>query len=90
MITKYIANISGSQLVVTGEGILEGIYVTATSSGTMKLIDGVAAGGSIMVNTFTPAAGYHNIGSARFFNGIYVEKGGTSIDATFFVRQEDR
>ena len=77
---KY-ARKTASALIQTGYGVLKGMYVNSTSSGTIKLYDGTDTNGVIINNTITPAVGYHNLGSVAFTTGLYVTIGGT-LDVT--------
>jgi len=75
-------NLTASGLVKTGAGIVLGVYVASTSSGTFKLWDNTAGSGTVVVNTTTPAAGgvFIPIGAA-FSTGLYCTIGST-IDLT--------
>lgn len=77
---KY-ANKTASALIKTGYGILKGMYVNSTSSGTIKIFDGTDNSGAVIDNTITPAVGYHNLGGVAFTTGLYVTIGGT-LDVT--------
>lgn len=78
--TKY-KNISASGLVKTGFGVLKGMYVNSTSSGTIKFWDNTEASGTVINNTITPAVGYHDLGDVAFNVGLYATVGGT-LDVT--------
>lgn len=67
----------------TGPGILHGMYVNSTSSGTIKFYDSVTQGSTIINNTITPAVGYHNLGDAAFTKGLSFTVGGT-LDFTLY------
>lgn len=77
---KY-ANKTASGLIKTGYGVLKGMYVNSTSSGTIKLYDNTAASGTVINNTITPAVGYHALGDVAFTTGLYATIGGT-LDVT--------
>lgn len=68
-----------------GQGILHGMFVNSTSSGTIKIEDSLAHGsGKVINNTFTPpAVGYYNLGDAAFTVGLSVTIGGT-LDVTLY------
>jgi hypothetical protein len=79
-------NISADTAVATGAGRCFGFYVNSTSSGTIKLYDNTAASGTVVLNTVTPAVGFHRIPGARFSTGLYADIANT-IDVTFFIAQ---
>lgn len=77
-------NISASASAVkNGPGVLSGMYVNSTSSGTIKIYDSLTQAGTVLNNTITPAIGYHNLGNAAFGIGLSVTIGGT-LDATLY------
>jgi hypothetical protein len=76
-------NLTASALIKTGNGILKGMYVNSTSSGTIKLYDGTDNSGAVINNTITPAVGYHPLGNAAFITGLYAEISST-LDATLY------
>lgn len=80
--TTYV-NMTASTLVRTGAGILVGMYVNSTSSGTIKLWDNTSAATTVINNTITPAIGYHSLGSTAFATGLYATIGGT-LDVTLY------
>lgn len=45
--------ITGSQLVVTGPGVVSGFIVNSHASGTLKFWDSTTASGEVIMNTFT-------------------------------------
>jgi hypothetical protein len=77
-------NITASGQVKIIKGLIHGMYVNSTSSGTIKLWDSLSAAGTVVNNTITPAIGYHNLGDARFNTGLYATITGT-IDVTFYT-----
>jgi hypothetical protein len=79
-------NLTGSGVVVNGKGVLSGMRVNSTSSGTVKLYDYLSASGTVINNTMTPAVGYHDLGSVQLTTGCYAEIGGTAIDVTFYIK----
>ena len=86
MFTKYVRKTSAA-VIIGGEGVLVGMRVNTTSSGTMKIYDDASgANGTVIFNTFTPAVGYHDLGSVHCTIGAYADI--TNLDATFFVLAE--
>lgn len=77
---KY-TNLTASALIKTGQGVLIGMYVNSTSTGTIKFWDNTSAATTVINNTITPAIGYHNLGSVAFNTGLYTTIGGT-LDVT--------
>lgn len=78
-------NLTASGLVKTGQGILVGMYVNSTSSGTIKFWDAVTATTPVINNTITPAVGFHWLGNANFTTGLYATIGGT-LDVTLYYQ----
>lgn len=76
-------NITASTLIRTGAGILVGMYVNSTSSGTIKFWDNTSAATTVINNTITPAIGYHPLGNAAFTTGLYATIGST-LDVTIY------
>lgn len=74
-------NISSDTLIKTGEGHLVGIFVASSSAGTIKVWDNTSAATTVLVNTFSAAAGTWYPLPFRFKTGLYVDVGGT-IDCT--------
>ncbi len=92
MNTKYI-NLTSSGAVFAGEGILSGMYVNSTSSGTVKLLHALnltgtayadEGDGKAIAGVITPAIGYHNLSNLHATVGVYAWMSGT-IDVTFFT-----
>ncbi len=77
-------NLTASDLVKTGAGVLVGMYVNSTNAGTIKFWDQTSAAIPVINNTITPAIGYHNLGGANFTNGLYATIGGTALDVTLY------
>ncbi len=77
--------------VIGGEGVLSGMYVNSTSSGTLVLYDYTDSTGAAwqISGIITPAIGYHNLGDIHVSRGCYAAFGGTSLDITFFVKEAD-
>jgi hypothetical protein len=83
--------LAATKQVKVGAGKLFGIFVSATSSGTLVIYDSGASstGDPKISDTITVAAGttYLNIPAGLFFNkGLYIVLGGTS--ASFTVAYE--
>jgi hypothetical protein len=70
-------NLTGSQLLKTGEGSVIGIFVASSSSGTIKLWDSTAASGAVVVNTFSAVAATWYPLPFYFYNGLYITIAGT-------------
>ena len=78
---------SATTQVKVGAGKLYGIFVSASSSGTLTIYDSQASSASDpkIVDTFTVAASttYLNIPAGLFFNkGLYIVLAGTSASFT--------
>lgn len=80
--TTYV-NLTASALIRTGSGILVGMYVNSTSSGTIKFWDNTSAATTVINNTITPAIGYHNLGGTAFATGLYATIAST-LDVTLY------
>lgn len=81
--SKY-KNISGStDAIKTGKGVLVGMYVNSTSSGTIVIYDGITATGTLINNTITPAKGWHDLGNVAFLTGLSVTIANT-LDVTLY------
>jgi len=76
-------NITASTLIRTGAGILVGMYVNSTSTGTIKFWDNTSAATTVINNTITPAIGWHNLGNAAFTTGLYATIAST-LDVTIY------
>lgn len=74
-------NGSSSQAVKGIDGMLAGIFVASSSSGTIKLWDNTAGSGTVLVNTFSAIAGTWYPLPFRFLTGLFITVGGT-IDYT--------
>ena len=79
-----IAIISASGQIVTGQGTLQKLICSASTSGTVTLYDGIGAGGSAFTTAFpVTAGGVYNL-EVNFQVGLYVTLGGTAtITATY-------
>jgi|TARA_R110000822_G_scaffold73603_1_gene176866 hypothetical protein len=75
-------NVTASGAVTSGPCQLIGFYVNNTSSGTVVLLDG-GSNGTVISGTITPAIGFHRF-PANIGTSLYLTKGGSSIDVTFF------
>ena len=78
---------AATTLVIVGAGKHYGIFVSATSSGTLVVYDSASSstGDPKISDTITVAAGttYLNIPAGLFFNkGLYIVLGGTSASFT--------
>lgn len=76
--------LTASGLVFSGASILKGMYVASVSGGTVLVYNNTAGSGPILINTITPAVGWHMLGDLEASTGIYVVITGT-IDVTFSV-----
>lgn len=83
--TQYVNKTASANAIKTGQGILVGMYVNSTSSGTIKIYDSLTQANAVINNTITPAIGYHNLGSAAFTVGLSVTIGGT-LDVTLYYQ----
>jgi hypothetical protein len=81
---KY-SNRTASAQIKSGEGVLCGMYVNSTSTGTIKLWDSLTASGTVINNTITPAVGYHDLGNIAFNTGLYATIANT-LDVTLHYR----
>lgn len=69
---------SASAVIETGNGELIGIFVSSSSSGTLKAWDNVAASGTVIFDTTdTITAPCFLACPANFSNGLFVTIGGT-------------
>lgn len=64
-------NMTATATVKTGQGILVGMYVNSTTSGTIRFYDNTAASGTVINNVITPGIGYHDLGGANFSIGLH-------------------
>jgi hypothetical protein len=74
--------------VLAVPGVLHGMFVNSSSSGTLKLYDNASAQSGTVINntTGTLAVGYYPLGDAALVNGLSVTVGGT-IDVTFYFSE---
>ncbi len=79
----YLNATASATKAVGVPGVLHGMYVNSTSSGTIKIYDSATQSGTVMNNTITPAIGWHNLGDAAFENGLSFTIGGT-LDVTLY------
>lgn len=79
--TANYTNLSASALVKTGAGYVYGVIVNSNTAGTLKLWDNTSAATTVLVNTYTFAAGSSNIvfpAALKFNTGLYATIGGTA------------
>lgn len=81
--------ITASALVATigaqgGVGVVNAIIVSSHTSGTLKLWDNTAGSGTILVDTFTYAAGSSviDLKGPMFVKGLYADMNGTTQSIT--------
>lgn len=80
-------NTTATGAIATGPGQLLGIFVSSSSSGTVKFWDNATAGsGTVIVNTFSAAAATFYRIPASFKNGLFLTVGGT-IDCSVIWTQ---
>lgn len=79
----YNATLVGaaSTLVKTGFGVIGGVFVSTSTTGTITVYDGTSAAGTKIIDTFTVVAPAKFEFRAACANGIFVVTGGT-ISAT--------
>ncbi len=77
------AQITGTGLIYTGQGTVNGIIVNSHTNGTLKLWDNTSAATTILIDTFTfpTGSGSYNLFGVKFIKGIFATVGGT-LDAT--------
>ena len=76
--------ITGSQVLVSGNGVVSGFIVNSHTSGTIKLWDNTAGSGRVIIDTITLASGpqvYTFPRPLNFQTGLFATLGGT-IDVT--------
>ena len=78
---KYINKTASANAIKTGEGVLMGMYVNSTSTGTIKIYDSLTQANAVINNTITPAIGYHDLGRVAFSIGLSITIGST-LDVT--------
>lgn len=77
-------NITADTLIKTGAGKVAGFIINSHTSGTLKLWDNTSAATTVLMNTYTFAAGSGNVVFAApicFNTGLYADIGGT-VDLT--------
>ncbi len=74
------ANISASQLLVTGGGELVKLIINSHTAGTIKFWDNTTASGTVIIETITFNAGEREIdfGGMVFGTGLFATIGGTA------------
>lgn len=78
--------LTASGLVKTGEGVLLGILVSSSTSGTIKAWDNTAASGTVLFDTTAAVTAplYIPVNMA-FASGLYLTLGGTISCAAVYV-----
>lgn len=66
-------SISASTLIKTGPGVGVMLDITSSTSLTIKVWDGTAASGTVILATFAVAAGQQKIMPCEFSTGLYIE-----------------
>lgn len=69
---------AGSQLLVTGNGCLQRVAVSSSSSGTLTAYDNTSATGAKLLNGFPLTAGNVYTFNLVFNTGLYITVGGTA------------
>lgn len=85
-------NLATTGAVLTGEGVLSGMFVNTTSSGTIRIWHGTTSanvGRPITTALITPSAGYTFLGNLSTTAGVYVGVQSGSIDITFHIIERD-
>ena len=78
---------NASTQVFAGKGIIKGILVSSTTSGTLKIWDSLSATGTVLINTITPAAGtFIPLPNVQCNTGCYVTAANT-IEYTILYSQ---
>lgn len=79
-------NITASQIIKSGNGILGGIFCsTASASPTVTIYDNTAASGTKIIDTFTVASATPYPFPSGFSNGCYVAISGTASITVFWI-----
>lgn len=74
-------NTAASALIKTGAGRVFGVIVNSHTNGTLKLWDNTSAATTVLMNTFTFAAGSQVVNfpaAVKFTTGLYATIGGTA------------
>lgn len=74
-------NLTASALVKTGYGKALGVFCSSSTAGTVKLWNNTAGSGTVLVNTFSVAAGtFYSFGTdgLDFTTGLFCTIGGTT------------
>lgn len=75
------SNKTASALIKTGSGTVAGFIINSNSSGTLKLWDNTSAATTVIMNTYTFAAGSAVVTfpvPINFYTGLYATIGGTA------------
>jgi hypothetical protein len=81
---QYSRLTGSTSAIKSGPGVLIGIFVSSSTSGTLKIYDSLTQANTIIVNTTATLVGgtFYRI-PARFTTGLSITIGGT-IDFTVF------
>jgi len=84
-------NLTSSGQVAVGGCVVDSMYVNSTSSGVIRLYNGLTAvdTGAIIGGNITPAAGFHFLGNLDSTVGLYCSVVSGTIDVTFHIRNRD-
>lgn len=83
MLTADVANytnITADTLIKTGAGLVFGFIVNSNTSGSLKLWDNTSAATTVLMNTYTYAAGSSVVmlpAAVAFTTGLYADVTGT-------------
>ena len=80
---SQFSNITATATIKTGQGILVGMYVNSTSTGTIRFYDNTSAAGTVIHTVITPSVGYHDLGGANFSTGLHAVITST-LDVTLY------
>lgn len=77
--------ITATNQITTGGGVLNGIFVSSHSSGTITIRDSADGSGDPIIATHSIAAtGYLPLGNLAFGSGLHVTIGGTAAITVFY------
>jgi hypothetical protein len=75
-------NLTASQLIKTGAGVVAGVIVNSNTAGTFKLWDNTSAATTVIVNTYTVTTAVSSVvvfpKPISFNTGLYCTVGGTA------------
>ena len=92
MKTRVVTNTNATLQVVGVGATIDGFYVSSTTSGVFKLINGTTeteSGDSFFAGNLTPAAGFHSLAGMDSSYGLYMQPISGSINISFFIRTQD-